>query len=321
MIIVAVAPYFSSRFFQKPELALYLRLAVVGVFGIILLNFSDCILSSLQQFRKASLFKVLRPLTYTLTIGGLLSFGALKIGALAIAYVSIPVVIGGFALSTSSGRLFKSYRNVDLEIARDVFVPSFWIFVYTAVQWIIANLHVVMLARYFSLAEVGLYGFGLKIFNISLIAMNSVKTVVLPKFLCERNKELVGRSFRTITWTMFFLSIPLLMAVPFTRLFVEHFAGSKYVNSVPVIQVFLVGTFLSTVFAASAQALFALDKLRLIAFVGLGAVLVNVIGHVTITRLYGGVGCSIIQVLSFGILNATLHVFAMYHCRKEHGKA
>ena len=176
----------------------------------------------------------------------------------------------------------------------------------------------IILSRYFSLHEVGLYGFAYKIYGLSLMLMMSIKTVLLPTFSGITEKTALRRSFEKTLKATAGVSVCYLVSIPLLGIFVDLFAGARYSGACTMLQILIFGTATSTFLSPPVNILFALDKFKLIALGGLIFITINVIGNLIFTPLYGGMGAAVIQVLSHLVLNSyfTFNVYRVLYATK-----
>jgi O-antigen/teichoic acid export membrane protein len=299
----------AHRFFHKPELVPYLRLGSIGVLGTVLLGYRTSIFQALKQFKLDATFTIGYSVVYLIIILLLLGGGYFEIFPVAVAYVSLPLAISALALL---------WIKKDLSLGRKGSFPHFfrtmggsygWLLCYTLCLWLASQVHFLVLTRYFPLQEVGLYGFAYKIYGIALMLMNAINVVLLPTFAGISDRQALRESFQRVLKGTTVVGLGLLATIPFMGMFVEFFAGSRYLGATGMLQILIFGATTSTILSPPVNVLFALDKFRLIAIGGILLVSVNVIGNLTITKHYGGTGAALVQMVSFLVVC----VWGAYH--------
>ena len=314
-----VASSLAYNFFHKPELLPYLKLCSVGVMGFILFQYRSSIFQSFKQFKLDAVYNVSSKAIYLLIILILLPTGLFNIQTISVIYVSLPLLISGYALF-----YLKNNFSRGKESNLSSFLPSFGskyslLLCYTICQWLAGQVHMIILTRYFPLQEIGLYGFAYKIYGFSLMLMTAINIVLLPTFSGISSKSILKDHFKKIFKTTSVVSICFFASVPFIGLFVRLFAGVNYTESTTMLQILIFGSATSTMLSPPVNILFALDKFKLIALGGFVMIIVNLIGHFSITRRFGGNGAALVQVLSHLILNGyfTFNVYRLLYLEKK----
>jgi O-antigen/teichoic acid export membrane protein len=311
------ADYIARRLLHHPELIIYVRLCSVGVVGSVLFEYRRAFLQALRRFRLDASFSVIQSAVYLLVVVVLLGVGALRIRLLAVAYVAVPLIVSLTAIALIREQLTVGRRESRIDFLRRMAPAYGWLLCYTISLWIIGQVHILTLTRYFPLEDVGVYGFSNKVYVVALMAMNAVKVVALPTFaaLPERaalraayNRALRGTTRASILWWG---------SLPFIGLFVHFFAGGRYAGATVIIEIFMVGAAISTMLSPATQVLIALEKFGALATVGIASVLLNIAGHLLVTVRYGGVGAAAVQVSTNLVINGACAVLARRDLRLE----
>jgi len=322
-IVLAIGLYFgadflSKRLFHKPELLFYLRLCSIGVIGNILFNYRSAIFQAFLRFKMNALFTVTHSLCYLGIILLLLLASQFNIRVISIVYVVLPLAISIVAFAILKDGFIKGRKEHFPNFFSSMGVNYGWLLCYTLCLWFAGQFHMIILSRYFSLHEVGLYGFAYKIYGLSLMLMMSIKTVLLPTFSGITEKTALRRSFEKTLKATAGVSVCYLVSIPLLGIFVDLFAGARYSGACTMLQILIFGTATSTFLSPPVNILFALDKFKLIALGGLIFITINVIGNLIFTPLYGGMGAAVIQVLSHLVLNSyfTFNVYRVLYATK-----
>ena len=313
------AGFISEIFFHKPELEFYIRLCSIGVIGNILFNYRAAIFQAFLKFKLNALFSVGHSLGYLSIILLLMLLQQLNIRIISIAYVVLPLVVSIAALALIRDG-FKKGKHEHLPKFLYSMVTNYgWLLLYTLCLWFAGYFHVMILSRYFSLHEVGIYGFAYKIYGLSLMLMMSIKTVLLPTFSGITDEADLRISFIKTLKVTACVSFCLLVSIPFLGIFVKLFAGDRYLGACTMLQILIFGSATSTFLSPPVNVLFALDKYKLIAVGGILFIVINVIGHLSFTPRYGGIGAAVVQVFSHLILNSyfTFNVYSLFYSKKK----
>lgn len=312
VLFIAADPL-AKNFFQKPELIPFLRLCGIGVIGTILLNYRNSIFRALRQFKKDALFTLVQTGAYLAFVILLLGSGRFEIYPVAVGYVIIPGFISVIALALIRDKLRTPGPADSLRLLSEMGRAYLWLLIYTLCLWVAAQLHMIVITRYFPLQEVGLYGFAYKIYTLALSLMNAINIVLLPTFSAIGNREVLARSLRKIFKATTAVSVCLFLCIPFMGTFVLLFAETAYLDATVMVQIFIMGAAFSTMFSPPVNVLFALGRYKLIAMGGIAMVFFNLVGHLTLTIRFGGIGAAMVQVCSYLILcgYVTYHAFRL----------
>jgi O-antigen/teichoic acid export membrane protein len=320
-LVVAVglflgADFIAQRLLHHPELTFYVRLCSVGVVGSILFEFRRAILQAFKQFRLDAAFGIVQSAAYLAIVLVLLGTGVLRIRLLSVAYVTLPLVIALIAIALLLRRhLVTKSGTGRSDFFRNMAASYGWLLCYTICLWVVGQVHVMVLTRYFALHEVGIYGFSNKIYMIALMLMTAVKAVTLPAFseLTER-AALRGAYHRALRGTTL-ASIFLWGSIPLIGFVVHLFAGGRYADSTAIIQIFMVGAAINTILSPASQVVISLEKFGVLAAAGLAAVMLNVGGHLLVTARFGGTSAAAVQVGTHVLLNGIFAVVADHELR------
>jgi len=303
----------AHRFFHKPELVPYLRLSSIGVLGSVLLGYRTSIFQALKQFKLDAAFTIGYSIAYLIIVLLLLGAGYFGIFQLAVAYVTLPLVISALALLLIRKNLVRGRQGDFPRFFRTMGSSYGWLLCYTLCLWLAGQVHFLILTRYFPMQEVGLYGFAFKIYATALLLMNAINVVLLPTFAGISDKQALRKSFQRVLKGTTWVGLGFLVTIPFLGLFIRLFAGPHYLGATGMLQILMFGAATSTILSPPVNVLFALDKFKLIAGGGILLAIVNIIGHLTITKRFGGRGAACVQVLSY----LTISLWVTYHAVLE----
>lgn len=323
-LVIALGLFFgadliSRRLFHKPELLFYIRLCSIGVLGNILFTYRNAVFQAFMKFRLRAFFTIGHSFCYLCIILLFLLRDQFNIRIISIVYVSLPLTISLIAIVSLRDGFQKARKGRLIDFLSSMGSNYGWLLSYTLCLWFVGQFHIMILSRYFPMQEVGLYGFAYKIYGLSLMIMYSIKTVLLPTFSGIKEKSALRRSFSKTFKVTAAISVCFLLSIPFLGYFVLFFAGDRYTDATTILQILIFGTATSTLLSPPVNILFALDKFKLIALGGLIFIMINVVGQLTITPIYGGFGAASVQVLSYLVLNSffTFNVYRLLYVQKS----
>jgi O-antigen/teichoic acid export membrane protein len=304
LILYVTASMIATQFFKKPEIAPFLKLCSIGVIGSVLLGYRNSIFQAFSRFKLDAAFTVGHSLSYMAIVVFLLVTQLFTIKRVTIFYVCIPVLVSSIALFPLLKNLLRVRVDPSFSFSRTIGNTYFWLLCYTLCQWFVGQFHIMILTRYAPMEEIGYYGFAYRIYSQSLILMNSINIVLLPTFSRSFDSKTLKSSFQRVLKATAIVAVCFLVSIPFLGYFVHLFAGPAYAGATPMLQVLIFGAATSTMLSPPVNVLFALDKFTTIAVGGIMLLIINLVGHLMITRYYGGIGAASVQVASHLLLNS-----------------
>lgn len=315
LCVLLCAPFIASRIFEKPEIVLYIRLSSIGVIGTALFNFRLSAFQAVEDFKLNAGFVVARSVVFLLVVIALALAGWLDLRSVAFLVVVIPLVV---FLVSSRGIVTGMIRKADrgMHVINKLLSASGWLLIYTLCLWVVGQVHMLVLSRWYPLDEVGLYGFAYRIYGVFLLALNAINIVLLPKVSRYKDMALLKGLFDNLWKKTGLLALGMVALVPFARFIVIVVAGNPYLGAVLMLQILMLGAACSVLLSPFANALFALNKFHTIAMGGFLYVVWNLIGHALLTYRFGGAGAAMTQVTSTMVLNGYCYFTARYLLRR-----
>jgi len=300
----------AVRFFHKPHLAPFLRVASFGIIGFLLYFYRNALFSAWKRFKMDALYNTVQPCVYLAFVLALVASGWFGIRVVTWGYVGVPFLVTVFALFQLGKEADPSRGRRLPGIWRELTTTYVWLLGYHICLWITNQAHMLILGRYFPLHQVGLYGFAYKLFLVSQMIADATKVVLLPTFAGQTKAQTRQVFLRTLKGVsliglLFWAFIPLVG--PLIRLVV----GEEYAGTIPLLQILLFGSGLFTAMAPSSVVLLGYGKFKTLLSAGIVFVLVNLLGHWLITIRHGALGAAWVQVVSSFVCDAYLTVFAV----------
>lgn len=223
--------------FQKEALAAPLRLAFLGVSGMILFTFSVHAFQSFQKFWHWSAIQISINALRLLIIIWFINLGQLNLTNSLITYISMPFI--GFVASLFF--LPKQFLHVNKEhlVLNQFFHYSKWVALFTLIAAISARLDTFISARLLSTTEVGFYGAATQLVTVIPQIVASLHTVVSPKMAAMGSKQDLTAYMKKVQLLTLALAGAILIASPLVVFLIPFFYGSAYAGSVPSLFIIL----------------------------------------------------------------------------------
>ena len=254
-------------------------------------------------------------------VGAIVLFGA-SIDSILVAYLlsgilCFVVSIGYFRRPLQDGSL----RFVlDKGEARDFIAVSIWLILYSSVMQTFNQVDVSMLTAWGTAAQVAEYGVALKYYNIVLILLPSIKTVLRVRMSkAEMTTDVARQKAFSIRWIKK-TALPFLLGVVALCLGAQALFpvlnGEAYDSAIPVFNVLCVGAFFGYVLAPSVSLVMSLGRYKEQFLLSLLALAINAGGNWALIPLWGAAGVAVSTTVSQFVLNASMTLLVFWHARK-----
>lgn len=302
--------------FQKQELSgellhWFLLFLVWGIVASSLMNFSIALLQAKNQFPTMAATLVAQGLLTLLLYTALTWMQTLSLIWILLATSSTPLLF--LIVVVAKGYLRASSFHGALDVIVVIIKKYRWYILYSSLLLLSSQMDVLMMANFFSSRDVGIYSVAAKLYSILLLALSAVHSVLLPAF-CGLNdkRDMYAKlrySFKFTVPTALFLVVTSFL---FSGFIINLFAGNSYSEAITPFRILSIGSAISIVFSPSVNVLFALNRVRRIAFSGCLLITVASLGHIFITSRFGAVGAAAVTVVAY----ATINIFVFFSVRK-----
>jgi O-antigen/teichoic acid export membrane protein len=199
---------------------------------------------------------------------------------------------------------------------------SKWFIGYTIILVFVGQLDVFMVARYCDLKDLGSYGLATRIYHVLMLSLAAIHTVLLPKLSSNPDRyyllSVVRKSFKLTLPFALVLTIPVIV---FAKEIVLLLSGTSYMDAAGPMQILLVGAAISLVLSPMTNVLFALKRESLVLSFSFVLLLVQCVGHVSLTSRYGPIGAALTTVLAYGVFNGLIAIWAYRAIRQPAAEA
>lgn len=243
LIVISIglilAPFLADTVFAKPNLAVPLRIAFLGIGSAQLFAFVTHEFQSFQKFLHWGAIFVSTNLLRLILIFFVMSSGVLTSENSLLIYISIPFLgflIGSFFVPTSA---FLKVDN-EWQVASEMFHFNKWVTAFTIVAATSSRFDTFISARLLSQAQVGIYSASNQLVQIVPQLIVALGTVFAPKMsemgaLTDLKKYLVKSQIMVTI-----IAVLGLVAIPIAAVLIPIFYGVAFQGSVPVFVVLFV---------------------------------------------------------------------------------
>lgn len=289
------APLIAARILEQPEMTPYLRIALVGVFGVHLTGFWQSYFGSRLQFLRNAAFSTAAPATILVAILALWAWGRLDVASCLRVYVWAPIVVCGIATVALGPRFLGAGGPILRPVGR-VWRFSRWVYASNALGIVRFRLNAILLARLATLPEVGLYGYAEKLASVANLLASAASTVFVPRAAHLLSKDELRALLRT-SYRWILALVPVMVAAPFAVRPLIAFLSPDYVAAAPACTILLVSILFTLAAVPSSTVLYSLDKPYVETAVEAMALLLTGILGFVLVRSHGGVGAAVAMLI------------------------
>jgi O-antigen/teichoic acid export membrane protein len=307
LLTSVTAVWFPWLFGFHGELLLVVGYIGAGVVTTALANFALSVLQGRMQFEKSAALSLTQSVVLLLILGALKCSGLLKLQVALLVLVGVPLVTFGLYILNNplSGRRSATHSEWHL------IDGAKWYVAYSSMIVLASQLDIVMMARFFSFKDVGVYAVAAKLYGILALGIGSINSVLLPKVsgIADRLhlRALMIRSFRYSAPVVGLLVVTMAISA---EAIVTSFAGTDYrIASTPLLLLSL-SAGVSILLSPMMNILFALHQKKLIVSSGILLLVLNVLGHLIFTRSLGAIGAASTNLISYTLVNGFVSVAA-----------
>lgn len=251
---IFLAPQIAEAAFAKPELAVPLKIASVGVGTFLLFSFITSALQSLQKFWSWSLIQVGTNALRLILIILLFYFGIANLENTLMIYIIIPLLgffVGIYLIKPD----FLKVKN-EFSVAKEFFKYNKWVAAFTLLAAFSSRLDTFISARLLSASDVGIYSAANQIVTIVPQIVAAIGTVIAPK-MAEMGgiKSLTAYLKKTQLLVLVIAGFGLL-SIPVVSYLIPLLFGAEYAASIPLFIILLFAMLIFLISVPFHQAVF-----------------------------------------------------------------
>jgi len=311
-----ISPQVVLLIFNKPELLVPFRIALVGVGGSLLFSFVTSVLQTRQEFFKWSSIYIFTNLLRLILLYLFIYYGALSVITAMIAYISVTYV--GFFV----GLFLISYKFItvrgNVALGKGFINYNSWIFGITILTAISSRLDTLISARLISEVQLGFYSAANQLTQIIPQLVAALGTVIAPKMasmgdVAEFKKYL--KKTQLLVLAVAFLG---LLSIPIVKFAIPILYGIDYLSAMPLFTILLISMLIFLISVPVHNAIFYYFSYpKLFFWLGWGYLLIVTLGGWSLISTYGALGAAY-TVLIAQIYNFLIPAFWVVYKLKRH---
>jgi len=228
----SASPFIASSIFAKPELAVPLRIASLGVLGALLFDFSTHSLQSFQRFFAWGGLFVGTNLLRLVLVVILIALNILNLDNTLYIYILMPFLGFVFSLFLLPSSFLKS--KITKSTKKDFLHYNKWIALMTAVAATSSRVDIFISARILDLDQVGIYSAASQLVQVVPQLAASIGTVLAPKMASKTDTSDLLSYLKKSQLMVSAIVILGILAMPASFFLIPVVLGANYVASVPV---------------------------------------------------------------------------------------
>lgn len=224
-----VTPYLTSNLFEKPELVIPMKLALIGVGSYLLFAFVTYSFQAMQKYWIWSGLNISTNFLRLLSVIVLMSLGILNNYNAMTIYIAMPML--GFIVGMFFLPKFLNVKNEN-EVAKEFLKYNVWVALFTLIAAIGGRIDTFLSAKLLNFYDVGIYSSALQLSSIVPQIVFALGTVVAPKlagFDSDRKAKDYLKKIQIFTAGLAILG--LIIGIPLSRVLIPIFYGQNYMAS------------------------------------------------------------------------------------------
>lgn len=190
-------------------------------------------------------------------------------------------------------------------IVKEFIVSTRWLIGYFFVSSSFQKLDIFMLSHFSLQEELANYGVAFRYYTLSLMLLNSIHAVLLPRFSKVDMHDLAKQRQFATKWLKMtiWLIIPIaIIDITCKPLFMK-INGPQYEGAFSIFIIFSIGIWLSLMFSPLVNIFLTRKAFKFLFILGIGAFVLNFTGNYYLIPIWSGFGAAVITVFSHALIN------------------
>lgn len=294
-------------------------LGTIGVISIFILTvamcfycFSRIIFQQACNFRYFSFLEIVRMLGFAILIfiGCVVTKNSLNLFSV--------ILFQSFAMSISLIILLKKTdiakwrKKINFKRIFEFVIQKeqFLFFVYAVLMSIMGQLDILLLRNWSDDLAVATYSSALKYYNIFLMVLTTVNSVLLPKISGEKDYSLIKKTYKQLDFLAVFLAIGVIIAEIGAPLLIPIIDGGKYPGAVSIFRILIISAWISFVSSPYNNFLIKENKMVSICIRMLIGIIIIIYGNYILIPICGVNGTAIVTLIAYAVQNGSGRIHA-----------
>lgn len=267
------APYIAQNLFLKPQLALPLRLALIGVGGAMYFSLAAHSIQALQKYWAWSFLNIAMNGLRLGAVILLIILGLSDLNKTLLIYIAIPFL--GFFLSLLILPVFLT-EKIEKTAVKELFHYSKWVAILSLITAASSRLDTFLSGRLLTATEVGFYSAASQLAGVVPQAMFALAAVVGPKLASFDHDQKAFAYLKKLQLLVIGITFLGLLTIPLAFLFIPLVFGLSYQSSIGPFIILLIAQLVFLLALPAHQAIFYyFAKPRFFLWVSLGQLFIS----------------------------------------------
>lgn len=268
-------------------------------------SFSRIIYQSNCNFTKFSFLEIVRVFLFAIL---LITTFILKINNV----LYFIIVIQGFPLIIGFIILLKDYRSIFtqkihlLKLARLLLSNNqILFFIYAVLMSFASQLDLILLNQYSTTYYVAAYSSGLKYYNIILMVLSTINSVMLPMISKENDYDAIKKMYKRISIMSIVLGGFVIIGLFVSPYIIPILDGGKYPEAIDVYRILSISAWISFIFAPYNNLVIKENKILSICVRNAIGIVLMIILSKNFINMLGVYGMAITSLITYAFINIT----------------
>lgn len=313
--------YISNEFFERPELAYYLKILMIALpFGVFM-NWALHSFIGLKQVKyQVLLANIATPLLFFGLISGTFLLGYRLEGLIRVYIINLVVIaLAGWIIIRKT--YFKKVARIVPEIDKrklwDYNIPVYVAhFANTAFRFS----PIFIMGYFLDNEEIGIFNVSYKVGGLVMLSMTAFGMIFMPTIsglFAQRDKATISGIFKTVTKWIFTFSLVIVALVTAYHETILSIFGEVFTTGSTVLMVIMAGELINASTGLSGTTILMSGRSKVVLVNALAQLAVIVALAWWLTPVYGSVGTAIAYAVSLLLLNVA-RVIELYRFEKIH---
>jgi len=315
-VIIFLKDNITAILFGEKEFNSAFLFGAIGGFGFLVFQAGISVYKAEEKFNTYIGLNWFKYGFILILICGLFLFQRLKFENIAVSIIFVNLILAAIIIF----QIFRDYNLLKILASIYSYLNSFIEF-FSSTAWLMAfiftitafqRIDIFMLSHFSINEELANYGVAFQYYLLALLFLNSINTVLLPKFSkvemqnSKSQLQFLQKWIKTTWW----LIIPIVLFDIFGKTLFLWISGKQYEKAFYIFIIFTGGIWLSILLSPLINILMARKNFKFLFILSLVALVFNFIGNYIFIPKWHGYAAALVAILSHGIIN----IFAFLKC-------
>lgn len=289
----------------------HLIMMVSVLYGFLLssVQLNIAFFQSRELYAKSGVVENAKQLTLLAFIAVAIAMGSGSLGSILASYCASGLACSAISAAMIAVAVLKKNASIDLDFSagKEFLRVSIWLVLYSITTQLYNQANITMLSVFGSSYEVAQFGVASRYFNMILLFLPSIKTVLRVRMskaeMTDSTDKQLKFSAKWLKRTTLPFVIGMATCCVCAQLLFPLLNGAEYDAAIPMFQVLCVNALSAYIFAPSSALIMSLNRYGIQFGIALVSLAINLIGNVLWIPLFGGLGTAIATTLSQVVLN------------------